>query len=203
MDGGGYDVVGGLAHVHVVVGVDQPGAPFAAEIFRGPVGNDLVGVGVGGSAGTRLEDVHYELFVEIAVGDFLGGLYDGGARLFVQKFQLHVGLGRGQFYEGQRPDEAPGKAEVGYGEVKLGPAGGRSVICVYGDLHGTHRVPLGPRLLRCHRIAASCSCIAETRLWKVNPASRRALEIVGESQRFANRLAGAWPPTTHVVNLVA
>ena len=48
VDAGGYHVVGGLAHVHMVVGVDALAG--LSQNLCGPVADDFVGVGVGGGA---------------------------------------------------------------------------------------------------------------------------------------------------------
>ena len=57
----GDNVVRGLALVYVVVGMDDSGADVAAHKFRGSVGDNLVGVHVGGGAGAGLEDIEYEV----------------------------------------------------------------------------------------------------------------------------------------------
>ncbi len=78
--GGGEDVVGGLAVVNVIVGVDEfVGAEGSAENLIGAVGDDLVRVHVEADAGAGLEDVDGELVVVVAVHlmDFGGGLDDG------------------------------------------------------------------------------------------------------------------------------
>ncbi len=63
-DGGRVDVVGGLAEVDVLVGVQVPVlAPGVAQQLQRPVGDDLVGVHVGRGAGTALNDVDDELVV--------------------------------------------------------------------------------------------------------------------------------------------
>ena len=123
VDGRGYDVVGGLAHVHMVVGVDQFGAQVSAQDLAGPVGDDLVGVGVGGGAGAGLEDVQNELLVQRAVDDFLRGRYHGVSSLLIQQAQGHVGLGRGLFHQAQGPDERAGEDQAADGEVQHRPHG--------------------------------------------------------------------------------
>src|SRR5690606_33527997 len=76
--GRGDDVVAGLAHVDVVVGMNgAPGAQGAAQNLVGPVGDDLVGVHVGGRAGPGLENVQGEVVVQAPVDDLLAGLDDG------------------------------------------------------------------------------------------------------------------------------
>jgi hypothetical protein len=80
VDGGGNDVVAGLAAVDVVVGMNQFFAPFAAEQLDGAVGDHLVGVHVGGGAGAGLENVQHKFPVPLSLGDLLRGLDDGGGQ---------------------------------------------------------------------------------------------------------------------------
>ena len=73
MDGARNHVVGRLAVVDLSLGWtvrirSQPHRDLAC-----PTGDDLVGVGVGRSTGTGLEDVEHELLVEPAVDDLVGG----------------------------------------------------------------------------------------------------------------------------------
>ena len=69
-------VVGGLRHVHVVVGVDRRlRAELAARHLDGAVGDDLVDVHVGLGARAGLPDVQREVVVERA-GDHLVGRRD-------------------------------------------------------------------------------------------------------------------------------
>lgn len=81
---GGEGVVGGGAHVDVVVGVDGLlAAHGAAEDLDGAVGDDLVGVHVGLGAGAGLPDDEREVVDELERGNLLGGLDDGLAQLGV------------------------------------------------------------------------------------------------------------------------
>ena len=71
---GGEGVVGRLAVVDVVVGVDRLLRPdHPAGELDGAVGDDLVGVHVGLRARPGLEHDQRELTVELAVDDLLGG----------------------------------------------------------------------------------------------------------------------------------
>ena len=101
VDGRRDDVVGGLAHVDVIVGVHEAVAAVAAEELGGAVGDDLVGVGVGGGAGAGLEDVEDEVVVEVAVDDLLGGGVDGAAEGGVEEAELDVGIGGGLLDEAE------------------------------------------------------------------------------------------------------
>lgn len=70
-------VVGRLAHVDVVVGVNGLlAAKLTTHHFNGPVGNDLVHIHVGLGAGTSLEDDEGEFVNELARNDFVSSLLD-------------------------------------------------------------------------------------------------------------------------------
>jgi hypothetical protein len=109
MDGRGEHVVGGLAHVDVVVGVNA-GA--------GELGDDLVGVRVGGGTRAGLEDVDRELPVVAALGDLTGGALDARGGALSQQPELGVDGGGG-------PLDAPQPAHHRYG---YGLAGDREVF---------------------------------------------------------------------------
>jgi hypothetical protein len=82
----GEGVVGGGAHVDVVVGVDRLlAAHGAAENLNGAVGNDLVGVHVGLGAGAGLPDDQREVVDQLERGNLLGGLLDCFANLGVYR----------------------------------------------------------------------------------------------------------------------
>ena len=143
VDGRGYYVVGRLAQVHMVVGVHRlAGAEHAPEVLYGPVGDDLVGVHIGGRPGAGLENVHDELVVQRPVRDLLGGHDDGVGEVCVQEPQLQVDLGRGQLDLGEGPDEGAGKSQRADGEVQDGPHGLGAVIGVGRHPQVAHGVAL-------------------------------------------------------------
>ena len=73
----GNDIVAGLPLIDVVVRMDQFFAALAAEQFNRPIGNDLVRIHIGRSAGTGLKNIQDKLAVPLAVCHFLGGPFDG------------------------------------------------------------------------------------------------------------------------------
>ena len=79
VDRRGENIVGALAQVHVIVGMDglAVGKAVAAAKLDGPVGDHLVGVHIGRGAGTGLEDIHRKLVVEAAVGHLARGGDEG------------------------------------------------------------------------------------------------------------------------------
>ena len=84
--GRGEHVVGGLAHVDVVVGV---------RALAGEVGDHLVGVHVRRGARAGLEDVDRELVVELAGGDAVAGGRDALGVAGVEQSELGVDARRG------------------------------------------------------------------------------------------------------------
>lgn len=81
---GGEGVVGGGGHVDVVVGVDGLLAShLSTQDLNGTVGDDLVGVHVGLSAGTGLPHNQREVVNELEVGDLSSSLLDSLADLGV------------------------------------------------------------------------------------------------------------------------
>ncbi|MCY1243761.1 hypothetical protein D9M72_567930 [compost metagenome] len=61
-----------------------------AQDLKRPVGDDLVGIHVGGRAGSSLDHVHHELIVERAGLDFVAGGNNRLGPLGIELSQLHV-----------------------------------------------------------------------------------------------------------------
>ena len=100
------DVVGALAHVDVFVGMQELVlAPLMAHELQRTVGDDLVGVHIGGGAGAALNHVNHELVVQPARSDLIAGMDNGVAPLLVQQRQLVVCHCRGLLDAGERPHE--------------------------------------------------------------------------------------------------
>ena len=119
----GDDVVGGLALVYVVVGMDEPGADAAAHNLGGAVGDDLVGVHISRGAGAGLEDIEDEMVIKFAVDDLLGGLDNGVFLVGFQQPEAGVNLGGGELYQAEGSDEGAGEPEVANGKIEDGPHG--------------------------------------------------------------------------------
>ena len=120
--------------VGVAMGVVALGA---AKVFQGAVGDDLVGVHVGGGAGPALDAVHRELVEEASGDEVVAGPADGLADGGGNGPELHVGQGGGLFDVAQGGDEfrAAGYGLAAYGEVLHGAQGLDAVVDVVGDLH--------------------------------------------------------------------
>jgi len=80
-------------------------AAFVTQNFQSPVGDDLVGVHVGGGPRAALDHVHDELGVVFPIDDFTASLDDGLGDRFGQQTEFPVGLGGSLLDHGQRLDQ--------------------------------------------------------------------------------------------------
>ena len=167
--GRGEGVVGGLAAVDVVVGVDRGlGAELAAGKLDGAVGDDLVGVHVGLGARAGLEDHERELGVEVTGDDLIAGLGDELGDVGGQLAELGVGQGGGLLEDPQGLDHgaAPHEGLAADVEVVQAPLGLGPPVAVGVHLDGAHGVGFGAgrdslvgRLcISCHRCKVRRSC---------------------------------------------
>src|ERR1700694_624321 len=90
----------------MVVGVDGLGPALGPEYLDRAVGDDLVGIGVGRCAGTRLVNVDRELVVKLAVDYLLRRSGDRSRPSPREQAQLHVRLGGRLLHHSQGADEA-------------------------------------------------------------------------------------------------
>src|SRR5260370_39651575 len=75
--GGGKRVIGGLRHVHIIIGVDGLlAAHDAVGNFDGAIGNHFVDVHVGLRAAAAFPDPKREVLVELSGDDFISGQRD-------------------------------------------------------------------------------------------------------------------------------
>ena len=81
MHGGGKGVVGGLAHIDVIIGMQHL---FAGDLITA-VGNDLIGVHVGLSARTGLPHHQRKMIHQLALNHLIARGADGG-KLFIGHF---------------------------------------------------------------------------------------------------------------------
>ena len=150
VDRRGKDVVGALAHVHVIVGMDglRGGEAIAAAQLDGPIGDHLVDVHVGRGARAGLKDIHRKLVVEASVGHLAAGGNQGldlrgRERVFArtgQFAQIAVGDGGRPFYQAEGMDQFRRHGAAGDGEVFHGPLGLGAVIGRGGQADFAHRV---------------------------------------------------------------
>ena len=147
----GEHVVGGLAAVDMVVGVDQGVVPLLApQQLNGPVGDDLIGVHVQAGARAPLDGVHNKGVVELAVHNLPAGLDNGAGHPFVQQSDLVVGDGRGHFDLRDGVDNLRVHAQPRDGKVLRRPQGLHPVVDVLGHRPLPHQIMLRPILFRSH-----------------------------------------------------
>ena len=139
-------VVGRLAHIDVVVGVNRLlRSHLAAEHFDCPVGDDFVGVHVRLGAGAGLPDDEREMLVEFAVDHFLGGSDDRVADGRIKALQFHVGAGGGLLDDAECAYDRQGllfPADLEIAERALCLC---APIAVAGDFDRAERICFGAR----------------------------------------------------------
>src|SRR3990172_6789239 len=141
---GREDIVCGLRHVYMVVGMDEPVVPFfPAEKFYGPVCYYLVCVHVVGGACPCLIDINYEISVESSGNHFPGGLHDCAALFSGKKPQPGIHIGRGPFYHGRCAYEFPFGRNSAYREILGCPERLYAVIDACGEFPFTEWVLFG------------------------------------------------------------
>ena len=119
----GKHVVGGLGHVHVIVGMYQEFSQLAPQNLRGPVGDHLVGVHVGRSARAALNGVHDKLVPQLARQHLVAGPNDSCGDFRLQGARPLIGHGRRLLDDHQAVHHVGMHQPPGHGEVLLGPYG--------------------------------------------------------------------------------
>jgi len=77
MHDGGEGVIGTGGHIDMIIGVDWfLGTQFASQDLDGTIGNDLIGIHVGLSAGTSLPDDEREVIDQFQACDLGRSLLD-------------------------------------------------------------------------------------------------------------------------------
>ncbi len=94
-DGGRDDIVGGLRHIDMVIGMDAVLAQSTAQDLGGPVGDDLIDIHVMTGAGAGLEGIHNKLVVPFPFNHLLRSLQDGLRPFGIQQAQVKVDFGSG------------------------------------------------------------------------------------------------------------
>ena len=140
--GCGEGVVGGLGHIHIVIGMQQ----LFAQNGVAPAGNDLVGVHIGLGAGAGLPDHQREMIGQLPVNHLIRGLADGIPLLFghLLRAELGVCLGRGLFQDAEGVNDLPGHGLLADadGKILMRALGLGAPIFVGRHLHLPHRVVL-------------------------------------------------------------
>jgi len=103
MDDRGENVVARLSQIDMIIRMNRFVNPLLApQNHIGSIGDDLVGIHVGGGSGARLKDIENKLVVPSPLHDLLGGLLNGSCLPSFQKPKLKV------CPRGSKLDEAKG-----------------------------------------------------------------------------------------------
>ena len=147
---GRKDIIGRLAVIHVVIGMDDVVvAEFAAQNLDGAIGDDLVGVHVKADTGAGLEDVDYELMVPFAFHNFLRGANHGISPFVFNQAERLVGFRRRLFHHAKGLDQRGMGLHAGDGIIFYSAKRLDSVIDVRWNFLGANRVLFYAQVLRC------------------------------------------------------
>jgi hypothetical protein len=130
----------------VVVRVDHLVAASGLQGTGGQFGEDLVGVHVGGRAGTGLEDVNGEIAVVLSGSHFIVSVVNGLGQLSVEHPELCVCQGSRFLDPGQSLDVRALQSLAGNGEVLHCTLRMRAVQGVHGDADFSHLVMFNAEL---------------------------------------------------------
>ena len=157
MHGGREYVIGGLAAVHVVVGVHQPAfAALATQDLARAIRQHLVDVHIGLRARAGLPDHQRELIRMLAGDHLVGRGHDGFCFFLVLQAQRVVDPGRGALDLGQRLDDLARLLFTRDVEVLQGTLCLRAPEFVGRHRDGAEGVALGARAAAC-RHGMSCA----------------------------------------------
>ena len=152
--GGGKRVVGGLRHVHIVVGMDRIlGAENAAGEFDGAIGDDFVGVHIGLRAAAGLPDAQGKFVVQFSGDDFIAGLQDEAGLLRREFAQLLIHQRAGLLQNSKGANQlgghgVPADIEVHQRASRLG-----APVDVRGNFDRPHAVAFDSRGFLCDHLA--------------------------------------------------
>ena len=118
LSGGGNDVIGGLAAVHMVIGVyDGVIAFLSSAEFNGAIGDYLIGVHVDGGSCPSLDRIYNKILSVLPFQNFVAGFYNGVRTFPVEKVHLTVGDGRRFFDTGKAVYDFRMHCQTGDGKV--------------------------------------------------------------------------------------
>src|SRR5271156_6645087 len=115
-------------------------AHFAAGHFYGAIGDHLVDVHVGLGAAAGLPDAQWEMIVELAGDDLVGGLGDELRFFWGELAQVLIYEGGGFFEDAEGADEFRRHGVFADVEVDQGAGGLGTVVAVGGDVDLAHAV---------------------------------------------------------------
>jgi|SRR5438105_13190612 len=111
MNGGRDRIVARLAHVDVIVGVDQfTRTNWLARELGAPIRDYFIRVGICASARSSLKDVQWEMFIELPFCHFFCCLHDQGGTVRIEQSEIVIGLGRAPFDQTEGANKRTRKA---------------------------------------------------------------------------------------------
>ena len=134
-----------------------------AHQFEAPVGNDFVGIHVGGRAGATLDHIDDELVMELSGHDFIAGLDDGAGVRAADSAQFAVHACCGLLDMCQGPDQIGHVRDLlaRNGEILDGTGRLHAPVRIGRNFHGSQKIDFCPGH-GCHK---ACSYLS----WKKWP----------------------------------
>ena len=151
MNGSGDDIVARLSSINMVIRVHwRLATHFTPQNFNGTIGNDLVGIHIGGGAGPCLKNIHRKLFIQLALCRLGSCLDDGSGHLLGEKAQFEIHPSRSPFYQTHSANEFPRKPETTNGEILHRSLGLGPIIGYCRNLYLTHGITFNSIVLFFH-----------------------------------------------------
>src|SRR3989442_713969 len=107
------DIIAGLAHVHVVVGMDRLFLAYLSTQRQiRAISDHLVGIHVGGSTRAGLKNIENKMLIEFSSGGFSSGGHNRIPDALIEKPKIHIGTSGGEFNQSDGPNKFSGKAKI-------------------------------------------------------------------------------------------
>ena len=137
----GECVVGGLPHVHVIIGVNRLlASSLPAQNLDGTVGYDLVHIHVGLGAASCLPYSQGELISHLSVQDLVAGLHYGILLLFCKLSCIKIGQSRCLLKDSKSPDHIRRYLLCPDLKVFQRPLSLGSPVCTGGNFNLSHGI---------------------------------------------------------------
>ena len=137
-------IVLGLAHIHMIIGVDRfPETDRLSHNLTHAIRDHLVGVHVRACARTGLEDVDRKVAVQFSFYYLLRGLNDETAALLVESLKIPICLRGRPLDESERTNEWTTEPIPAHREIEDCTLGRRAIQRISRHLHSAHGIFFG------------------------------------------------------------
>src|SRR5207249_3499043 len=139
------DIIAGLTHVHMIVRMDRLLVAYlAAERLDRSIRDDLIGIHVGGSTRSGLENIDDKMLIEFSIGSFSSRVHDRVADAFIQEPKIHIGASGGELNQTDSADKFSGEAKIADGKILNSTLSLSSIKRIGRNRDFSHRIALDP-----------------------------------------------------------